>query len=317
VTRTTRQNSRSLQRRSFTLVELLIVATILVILASTALFALYGTMEHARERRTTAQIAKLNQLIMDQWDGYRTRKVPILLPPNASFDERGLIRLLAIREIMRMEMPDRITDLTWSQSPIPVPSLNNTVSIGAPSLWKRHRRRAGFGNTVPTPGASSATEAPLSTSLVWSSRFQGAECLYLIVSSIRTEDKSAIDFFRASEIGDMDGDTMFEILDGWGRPIDFIRWAPGFGPLPGPDAAWGAFDVDDDDNGVVDDSLEAGSKYTDDRSEIQIRPHQDPVSPGTWLNPAPDPFDPLRADFRWNPRGSNPDTDPSNDPFAL
>ncbi|MCU0959415.1 MAG: type II secretion system GspH family protein, partial [Pirellulaceae bacterium] len=72
-----------LQRRprpAFTLVELLVVITIITILASTAMFALYGVREDARERRARAQIAKLNELIMERWESYRTRAMPVSIP---------------------------------------------------------------------------------------------------------------------------------------------------------------------------------------------------------------------------------------------
>jgi hypothetical protein len=49
-------------------------------------------------------------------------------------------------------------------------------------------------------------------------------------------DKNALDFFVPGEIGDTDnggtGDGHLEILDGWRRPIMFLRWAPGYiGPV--------------------------------------------------------------------------------------
>jgi len=37
-----------------------------------------------------------------------------------------------------------------------------------------------------------------------------------------------LDYFKESEIGDVDGDGLREILDPWGNPIEFLRWAPGF-----------------------------------------------------------------------------------------
>ena len=40
----------------------------------------------------------------------------------------------------------------------------------------------------------------------------------------------AMEQFSASEIGDTDGNGYPEFLDGWGRPIWFLRWAPGFSP---------------------------------------------------------------------------------------
>jgi hypothetical protein len=50
-------------------------------------------------------------------------------------------------------------------------------------------------------------------------------------------EPDALELFRADEIGDIDlgsdgkpGDGAFEFWDGWGRPIAFKRWAPGFLP---------------------------------------------------------------------------------------
>ena len=36
-----------------------------------------------------------------------------------------------------------------------------------------------------------------------------------------------MEHFNQSEIGDTDGNGYPEFLDGWGRPIFFLRWAPG------------------------------------------------------------------------------------------
>src|SRR5690606_827021 len=56
---------------------------------------------------------------------------------------------------------------------------------------------------------------------------QGAECLYMIVM-FATADGEARGLFAENQIGDVDGDGAPEFLDGWGRPINFLRWAPGF-----------------------------------------------------------------------------------------
>jgi hypothetical protein len=37
-----------------------------------------------------------------------------------------------------------------------------------------------------------------------------------------------LEMFRPDEVGDVDGDNAKEFLDGWGNPIAFLRWAPGF-----------------------------------------------------------------------------------------
>jgi hypothetical protein len=169
---------------------------IIAILASMSLFTLYGVMEDAREARTQAQVAKLHELLMEKWEQYPTRPVPIQIVPGTNPAIAAKLRLYALRELMRMELPDRITDVT-----------DNPVSgISRPALSQQYQRRA---------------------SASWTTSFQGAECLYLIVSSIRDGDSNGLDFFKSSEIGDLDGDGVREILDAWGNPIEFVRWPAG------------------------------------------------------------------------------------------
>jgi len=50
----------------------------------------------------------------------------------------------------------------------------------------------------------------------------------MILAGIREADTTGLEAFEDSEIGDTDNDGMPEILDPWGRPIYFLRWAPGY-----------------------------------------------------------------------------------------
>src|SRR5690606_31912666 len=87
-----------------------------------------------------------------------------------------------------------------------------------PSLWNAYRRKliALTGSTPADPTAN------------WTERYSNAECLYLILSTIRDGDTTGLDFFSPGEIRDLDGDNVPEIVDGWGHPIAFFRWAPGY-----------------------------------------------------------------------------------------
>src|SRR5688500_8132124 len=90
---------RSAQRtrcRGFTLTELLIVFVIIAILAGMALSALSGAQEMARASRTRAIITKLDQLIMEKWDGYQTRAVPIRIPIGTAPHLAARVRLYAL-----------------------------------------------------------------------------------------------------------------------------------------------------------------------------------------------------------------------------
>ena len=238
---------RELSRRhSFTLVELMIVTSILAVLASAVLFALFGVNEDAKEARTRAQIAKIHEMLLAKWESYETRAVRISLPaglqlrPEPFSDQANTLgvlngrwdageevgtgyttgvarfRLDLLRDLMRMELPDRITDVLEGPANINpgYPGISVAIQIPEPSVHRSYKRRA-----QALAGASWAT--------AWTRQAQGAECLYLIVASIREGDVNGLDTFRESEIGDTDGDGMPEILDGWGNPIEFLRWAPG------------------------------------------------------------------------------------------
>ena len=63
--------------RAFTLVELLVTITIIGILAAMTLGALQASRQAGREYATKATIAKLNNIIMQRYESYLTRRVPI------------------------------------------------------------------------------------------------------------------------------------------------------------------------------------------------------------------------------------------------
>lgn len=64
----------------------------------------------------------------------------------------------------------------------------------------------------------------------WSSlstQYQSAECLYMIITTSGLFP-DFLEIIRPERVGDSDGDGAREFLDGWGNPIAFARWAPGF-----------------------------------------------------------------------------------------
>jgi prepilin-type N-terminal cleavage/methylation domain-containing protein len=191
--------------RGFTLVELLVVLIIIAILGSAVMFAMFSAQESARAAKTKSTISKLNALIMQRYESYIDRRVPIPSPvtttQKAEFPFR---RLQALRELMRLEMPDRWTDVLVE---------NPAIGIQRPAVSRTYLRRINAAN-------NGAGVAP-------GDQFQAAESLYLIIAH-GTEDSDAIAHFSQSDIGDTDGDGLHEFLDGWGRPINFIRWPAGF-----------------------------------------------------------------------------------------
>lgn len=239
--------------RGFTLTELLVVVVILGMLAALVLGALQAGRESAREARTKATIAKLHNIIMAQYESYRTRRVPVnttgMTPPQAA-----AARLAMLRAIMRLEMPERWTDVVFD----PQNPLANNPSLGRP----QPNPASVPGGMVPWPGVAQRYYRTYVRQFQQANGdFQvinenaPAECLYLIVSA----SPDALAQFHENEIGDTDGDGLMEFLDGWGNPIFFLRWAPGF-------------------------------------NNSDLQPNVPPLTPADAAKNEHDPFDPRRVD---------------------
>lgn len=205
-------------RKAFTLVELLVTITIIGIMAALSYGAFSMARESAKESATKATIAKLNTIIMQRYESYLTRRSGSLLPPSiealpindptrvafmanwAQPRNAAQKRLDAIRDLMRMEMPDARSDVA-----------NGPIAF----TW----------GTVPEPALHRLYAANPPTG-----DHDGAQCLYLIVAKGSPE---AMEQFHQNELGMVDGKPCF--VDGWGQPIMFLRWAPGYSSCRDPD----------------------------------------------------------------------------------
>lgn len=264
-----RKPSRNLlrrPRRGFTLIELLTVVLVISILASTLLFALYGSVQEAKQERAKVQVQRISELVMSRWDSYRTRAVRMSMPAglNAYPVSAAQARLWALRDLMRLELPDRKTDVLDDPMLYTISyaggSASGTIQIARPSASRTFLRKA---NAV---GAA------------WTDEYQDSECLYMILGSIRENGTNGLAFLQEGETGDKDGDGMSEVWDPWGNPIAFLRWPCGMAEHPGADMT----------SGTGDDI----PTY----SNLQLIMFD--ASTGNLSDDVYDPFDPLRVDRR-------------------
>ena len=213
------------ERRSFTLIELLAVMAIFAILLSMVLAAVVSAEAFARKSHTQDLINRLSALIMNKWNTYQTRRVPIYIDPTKYTPAQAAkLQLDALHELMRLEMPDRLSDINDNPVTTYVDPTGATVTMQRPSASIAYQKYLAAQTTV---AASRGTNAP-------NTLYQGAECLYMIIT-LGTEEGAGREFFKESDVGDVDNDSLPEFIDGWGNPIRFLRWAPAFIPANGAD----------------------------------------------------------------------------------
>jgi hypothetical protein len=198
--------------------------TILGLLSSMVLFALASAQESARYAKTQSTINKLNALIMAKYDSYRTRRVPCDIkavaaakqpPYNPNVQGWARARLDSLRDLMRMELPDSFKDFDAANGD-PVTKISASQKMPFPAVARSYRT-----------ALNNAKAAAQAKGIDVYKDNQSAECLYLIVTR-GLDDPDVLEQFAPDEIGDTDGDGMPEFLDGWGRPIYFLRWAPAY-----------------------------------------------------------------------------------------
>ena len=179
--------SRSQKIAAFTLVELLTVITILAILSGLTLGGLRNAAGRGKAESTRNIISTLSGAILEQYENYEDTA---LAKAGTAAD------VVSLRKRIREEMPD-----SWADVVAPTTAVSGTTAPG--------RAYASY----------KLAKSP-------SSAYAGAECLYMII----TQSGWFPDFLAnvpSKFIGDIDKDGAFEFWDGWGRPISFIRWAPG------------------------------------------------------------------------------------------
>ena len=272
---------------------------IIGIITTFALGALYAARERARYTRTQATIAKLDRQIAYRWDSYLTRRLPIdptagvnltleAAPADvaAATDEEEIHELIrgtaagivaqrvvrARNELMRMELPDQYSDLFFVPQYLVARDTN-----GVPTDPIYAATRDTYLRRIAAAVGVDVANLDFTTHIQPLRQNESAEMLYLIVTTAAGGDSAPAARFKEREVGDTDGDGMPEFLDGWGRPIAFLRWAPGF--RTDPDPAWSGVTVVSD--------YQTGEEHHD-----------------------PNPFDPLHLDEAWN--GTDYDTPPED-----
>lgn len=235
---------------AFTLIEVLVSILIVSMLAAMVTTAVQGVTNTARAARTRGIIATIDSVIQEQYESYKYRPLPVEMPvidpvesgtPPVTYGyevmgvEAARVRLIMRRDLLRMDFPDKRLDVVTSGGAAQLPAVISAVANRTASAANGRILRDFVDNRLQTSviwNPPRKTELYrqrfLSSGSTWTEEHEGAECLYLIMATTFVGGSPAIDAIPASNIGDLDGDGMPEILDGWGRPLGFIRWPAGY-----------------------------------------------------------------------------------------
>jgi prepilin-type N-terminal cleavage/methylation domain-containing protein len=195
----------------FTLIELMVTITIIAILSSLTLAGLAVARQRVKADRTELTIRKIHEVVLPQYEKFLTRSIPdptYLVVGNTLRDnlsKKGS-KLIAKRRMMARELPDGWKDLR-------APDSGTNPNFGS--------YESGISRRLVSAAIATGT-APVAA------QFSDAECLWLTVIRGGYADPAIVGNFREDEFGDKDGDGQREFIDGWGNPIRFLRWAPGF-----------------------------------------------------------------------------------------
>jgi len=235
------------QKRGFTLVELLVTISIMATVAGMFLVAYRGAATEASNIKTQSTIRKITEVLNTRLQEYENtpvsfvtpipgNAVPALAATDAGYEPATVLleraRLLALRELICLEMPDSPADIRWT-----APSFQ-TSGVPMPDLRFTGLAAAGSFVTVRAAQSSRALRIIQKLSLNgnvfqgpvpnWEVTNANAELLYLIVEDSTINGSSAMELFGRTEVGDTDNDGFLEFIDAYRHPIRWVRWPSGF-----------------------------------------------------------------------------------------
>ncbi len=187
-------------RRGLTLIELLVVIGILSVLVALAVGVILPLIGTTDEKNTETLLRKLDDAIQQRWTEVRKKAdsetVPSPVVQNLAGGDQARARVIWFKLRLKQHFPTSYAE-----------ALNPAAGY-LPSLYKYKLQAAGVtGNEPPTLPQMSA-------------------CLLLALQrSEKGYQFNAEESLGAGALQDTDGDGLPEIVDGWGTPIAFYRWA--------------------------------------------------------------------------------------------
>ena len=211
-----RQHNPVPPRGGFTMIELLVVITIIAILASISFVVLADSLENARVEATRVTLGQLDIALQDRLEDFeRLNLKPIAeryqlatgIPLEAA-------TLLVKKDRFRAAFPQRIEDLYGFNGTPDDPYDPSAYGDDSPLLVAMWDVAASDWRTDSWVARNSVSDA------------DSSELLYIALTdgSAFGPPPPGIDRIPSRHVGDTDGDGNLEFLDDWGQPLRFYNW---------------------------------------------------------------------------------------------
>jgi prepilin-type N-terminal cleavage/methylation domain-containing protein len=200
------------RRSGFTLLETLVVIVIIAVLTAISWMAFHGAMGHSKEKATLADMVKLNDLLRRRVDQFvfLQRKQP------GDIDRRS-------NQLYSQREGSNAGGIYWDLIPF-APIANAGFEQKCRKIAREHALKEAFRDAFPQRWDECPDGAAPSIINV---ETESAECLYyfLFVAECGGLTPTGNGEINDSvKLADTDGNGRFEIVDHWGRPVQFYRW---------------------------------------------------------------------------------------------
>lgn len=207
----------SVGRGGFSLVELLVVMTIILVLIGLIGAAVSAARSSVKASATRQLIEKLDLLLGQQLATYESKAVSTAFVPAG---QRNAYRAWYIRRnLISGDLPDRWSDVEYMYQTTDLygsPTHPDGNQFPKGRLTGSQRNYLAIWRELVLTGRSAAVAQDNAS----------AECLFMIVTQGGIADCLDCGDLRSAQVGDQDGDGMLEFWDDWKNPIRFILWAP-------------------------------------------------------------------------------------------
>ena len=242
-------------RRGFTLLELIVVISIILLLVTFSVMVMGNVIRSAREKATAATIMKVDGMLRQRQEAFQRAMERAELQQAVTFT-KAFARQAFPTEIDRYIIDDA-SDRTWAvlarktyfRAKFPQSFAEVCWFDGAPGEPGTDDDGNSITDFYPVPGYSyypgvpdplelgrGANDDLMPYATLLRERFtnpslhrpetESSEMLYLILTAadLFGVAPAGQDEFSSTEVQDTDGDGLFEFVDGWGRPLRFFRW---------------------------------------------------------------------------------------------